>query len=44
MNVPDTYAELFWGYLVIWSLLVGYVLFLGRKVTRLEKQKRSDSE
>jgi CcmD family protein len=44
MNTPDTYPALFWGYVVIWSLLVGYTLFLGKKVGRLEKMKRHDGE
>ncbi|MCI5066116.1 CcmD family protein [bacterium] len=40
MNPPpiNTYPALFWGYLVVWSLLVLYTLWLGIRVSSLEKR------
>lgn len=37
-SVPDTFPSLFWAYTVIWTLLSGYLVFLGWKLCRLEKK------
>lgn len=39
METPDTYQALFWGYNVIWALLVIYIASLGRRLKKLEDTK-----
>lgn len=34
---PDTFPSLFAGYAVIWSLIVGYLLVVNRRLSRIEK-------
>jgi CcmD family protein len=43
--MADTYPSLFWGYLAIWLLLSCYILFLGLRLRKAEKdlQKRRES-
>ncbi|MCB0310886.1 MAG: CcmD family protein [Bdellovibrionales bacterium] len=41
-QVPNTFSSLFWGYTVIWLILGGYILSLGKRLTRLEKQLSQD--
>ncbi len=36
-QVPDTFSSLFFGYAAFWIILGVYVLSLGRRVSRLEK-------
>jgi len=38
LQTPDTYPALFWGYFLIWTLLALYVLYLGAKCSRLERE------
>lgn len=38
MNTPDTFPPLFWGYTVIWLLIVAYFFILRLKVTKIEKR------
>lgn len=38
-SMPDTYPQLFAGYAVIWILIVGYLFWLGRKISTLEKDR-----
>ena len=42
--VPDTFWGLFLGYTVIWGLIVVYLVTLGRRITRIEKQLEEGSE
>lgn len=42
MPTPDTYSGMFWGYLVIWSLLALYIVLLGRRVKTLENRLNQD--
>lgn len=37
-QTPDTFPALFWGYTVIWALLVTYIVTLSRRLTNLEKK------
>lgn len=37
MDTPDTFSGLFWGYTIIWLLIVAYVVMLGRRMSKLEK-------
>jgi CcmD family protein len=34
--VPNTFPSLFAGYAVIWAVLVVYIVYLGRRLSRLE--------
>lgn len=43
MQTPDTYADLFWAYTFIWVILSLYIISLGFRLNKLEKQK-SDQE
>lgn len=36
-QVPDTFDALFFGYSVMWGLIVLYVASLARRVSKLEK-------
>ena len=36
-TLPDTFPALFYGYTVIWGLLAVYILSLGFRVSRLER-------
>jgi len=42
-TVPNTFAGMFWGYLAIWAIIVGYLISLVIRVSRLEKKNRKDS-
>lgn len=35
--MQDTYPSLFWGYTIIWVLVVLYSLWLGTRLCRIEK-------
>ncbi len=35
----DTFPSLFWGYSVIWALIVVYLISLGRRLSKLEGEK-----
>jgi hypothetical protein len=35
--VPDTYADLFWSYTAVWSVVAVYVGILGYRVSSLER-------
>lgn len=35
-QIPDTFPDLFWGYSIIWGLLVVYIISLGRRLSRIE--------
>lgn len=35
--VPDTYADLFFSYSAVWVCLALYIIFLGLRVSRLER-------
>ena len=41
LQTPDTYPALFWGYFLTWTLLALYVLYLGVKCSRLERDVRT---
>lgn len=40
----NTYPALFWGYLVLWGILVVYMVLLGRRVNRIERRLLSKDE
>jgi CcmD family protein len=40
----DTYPALFWGYAVMWLLIVLYTLSLGRRMAKVEERLRSRKE
>lgn len=40
-QVPNTFPALFFGYTVFWLILGVYVLSLGQRLSRLEKEKDS---
>jgi CcmD family protein len=44
METVDTYPALFWGYTMTWSILVVYLLMLGRRVSRLERVIPPDAD
>jgi len=44
MPTPDTFSGLFWGYLVIWSLLAVYIISLGRRIASLEAILKQNSK
>lgn len=33
-----SYAFLFWGYLAVWAGLAGYLIALGRRLTRVSRR------
>ena len=33
----DTFPGLFWCYIVVWGLIVLYIIYLGRKCSKIEK-------
>lgn len=37
-TVPNTFPDLFWAYTIIWILLSVYILYLGCKLSKLEKK------
>lgn len=39
-TVPNTFPSLFWGYAVIWVLLGGYIFSLGRRLAKIERERR----
>ncbi len=41
-NPPDTFWHLFWGYTIIWILIVLYLATLARRVKKIEKKLRQD--
>jgi CcmD family protein len=41
-QMQDTFPGLFWGYTIIWLLVVLYVLSLGRRMRRLERDTTRD--
>lgn len=38
-QVPNTFPSLFWGYVVIWGLLVLYIAWLGRRLSAVERAR-----
>jgi len=44
----DTYPDLFWSYTVVWFLLTAYIVFLGVRMSaverRLEKTDKGNCE
>ena len=36
--VPDTFPSMFWGYVIVWGLLAGYIVSLGMRLRRVEKK------
>ena len=45
--VPNTFPSLFWGYAAIFGLLSVYIVYLGVRISRVEKtlqQKESGEE
>ena len=42
--VPNTFPALFWGYTVLWGILVVYLISLGVRLRRLERGNRGGSE
>ena len=36
-QMPNTFPSLFAAYAVIWTLVVFYVLYLGKRISKLEK-------
>ena len=38
VTVPDTFPTLFAAYTVLWVLIIGYVLYLARRLRRLEQR------
>lgn len=42
-TVPNTFADLFWGYTVMWLCILVYLFALVRRMSRIEKSlKDSD--
>jgi len=41
-TVPDTFVGMFWGYLAIWLVIVGYLASVVVRVSRLEKKQKKD--
>jgi CcmD family protein len=35
---PDTFPSLFWSYTAVWAVLAVYIVTLGVRLSRLEKQ------
>ncbi len=44
METPDTFLGLFWAYFSFWLILSAYLLSLGCRISKLEKQKNSNGE
>ncbi len=44
MDVPNTFPGLFWGYSIIWAILVIYIATLGIRLSKLEKSTSSKKE
>ena len=43
METADTFAGMFWAYLALWVIIVAYVVSLGRRVSKLEKDQESEN-
>lgn len=45
-EVRDTFPALFWGYTALWTLLCIYLVYLGAKLSNLEKKfcSKADSK
>lgn len=41
---PDTFPSLFWSYTAVWAVLAVYIVTLGVRLSRLEKQLSQDKE
>jgi CcmD family protein len=41
METPNTINSLFFAYTVVWVLIVAYLLFLNKKINKLEKQQEN---
>lgn len=41
---PDTFPDLFWSYTVVWLMLGLYIVSLGFRVRRLEKELTKGSK
>ena len=44
MDVPNTFPSLFWGYTAIWTLVVVYIVSLGFRLSKIEKQNTANKE
>lgn len=42
MLTPDTFPSLFWGYTIIWLILVAYIFLLRRKINQLQEKILTD--
>ena len=42
MENPDTYQALFWGYSVIWLLIVAYIFVLRAKLNKIKLDNSKD--
>lgn len=43
-TVPNTFPSLFWGYTVIWVLVVAYVWTLGQRLKKLEARQPEEKK